>query len=539
MKNTKSIYGFILIVAVLLLVTRCAVVRSPEGGEKDEEAPIFISADPAFESTDFKKQKIKLYFDELIKLKDLNKQLIVSPPLKTPALISPQTSPTEELTIEILDTLLDNTTYIFNFANAIEDNNEGNTLENFKYVFSTGTYIDSLTTYGSVKDALLPSPEKNVNILLYKIDTSFQDSTIYRTKPNYIANTRDTARFDFSNLKEGKYFLIALKESSSDYLFDPKTDKIGFLKDTVYLPRDSVITKKISLFKELLPYKFKRGKEASRGKIIVGFEGNASNMNIELLSDVPENFKSISRFEADKDTLNYWFTPVEKDSLNFLITNDTIIDTLTVKLRKKKIDSLVINPSINSLLEFRDTFSLKSNNPIIKIDTSKITFIDIDSLAVEFKNIMSTKQNTISFLFDKKPAQEYRIAVLPDAFIDIFEQANDSLSYYFKTREEDDYGKITLNVINPRSENVIIELLGGKKGEEIIDRKFISSTETLVFEYLNPGPYTIRAIFDSNNNQQWDTGSYLEKRLPENVQYFKTAIDLKANYYLVENFMLE
>ena len=96
--------------------------------------------------------------------------------MKNPPLISPQGSPSEFIKIKILDTLKQNTTYIFNFGSAVQDNNEGNKLENFKYVFSTGTYIDSLTTSGSIKDAKLIEAPKNINVLLYRIDSSFNDS---------------------------------------------------------------------------------------------------------------------------------------------------------------------------------------------------------------------------------------------------------------------------------------------------------------------------------------------------------------------------
>ena len=36
-----------------------------------------------------------------------------------------------------MDSLLENTTYSFNFGESIEDNNEGNKLSDFRYVFST------------------------------------------------------------------------------------------------------------------------------------------------------------------------------------------------------------------------------------------------------------------------------------------------------------------------------------------------------------------------------------------------------------------
>lgn len=536
----KTFYKFLLFISILLFAISCARTGRPEGGPKDENAPLFVTANPPYKSIKFDKKTIKIEFDEFVVLKNLNEQLVVSPPMKNPPLISPQGTASKEIKIEILDTLKQNTTYIFNFGNAIQDNNEGNQLENFKYVFSTGNYIDSLTTSGSIKDAKLKETPKSVNVLLYKIDSTFNDSIVYKTKPNYITNTLDTTNFKFTNLRKGKYLMVALKEEINDYIFNPITDKIGFYADTLQLPKDSVITKPIILFKENLPYEFKRGKEVTKGKIEFGFVGNAKDMKVNLLSKVPDTFNSVSKFMVDKDTLNYWFTPIETDSLNFIVSNNNVLDTLTVKLRKNKLDSLKITTTVRNTLHFRDTFFISSNNPIVKIDTSKISLFDKDTIAVNYKTLPSKKENKIAFLFDKKPEDKYNFKALPDAFKDIFGIKNDTLNYNFSTKEIDDYGRITINVNNINNKNLILEILSGSKQEKVIERKFIATSTKVVFDLLEPGKYTIRAIIDTNKNNKWDTGNYLNKQLAEEIIYHTEInnADLRANFFLVENFTI-
>jgi uncharacterized protein (DUF2141 family) len=537
----RIVSRFLCLSVFFVFITNCARTGRPEGGPKDEEAPLFITAYPPYESVKFDKKEIKIDFNEYIILKDLNKQLVVSPPMSSLPLISPQGSPSEFIKIKILDTLKQNTTYIFNFGKAVQDNNEGNKLENFKYVFSTGTYIDSLTTSGSIKDARLIETPKNINVLLYRIDSSFNDSIVYKKKPDYITNTLDTTNFKLTNLRKGKYLMLALQEPVNDYIFNSKTDKIGFITDIIQLPKDSIITKPIILFKEEQPYLFKRGKEVTKGKIEFGFEGDAKNMEIKILSKVPDDFKSVSKFEVDKDTLNFWFTPFEADSLNFLVTNKEFSDTLTVKLRKKKLDSLVMESSTKSIIHFRDTFFLTSNTPIIKIDTSKISLFDKDTVAVNYSTLLSKKENKIGFIFDKKPKEKYLFTALPDAFNDIFSIKNDTLKYNFNTKEIDDYGRITLTVANTISKNLIIELLSGKKQDEVIDRQFITTSKAIVFDLLEPKKYTIRVIIDENKNNKWDTGNYLKKQLAETILYHKEInnADLRANYFLEERFIVK
>ena len=531
----KFIYKTLFLLLSITLISSCAKTGRPDGGPKDELAPLFVISNPPYKTINFSKKEVKLEFNEFIKLKDLNKQLVVSPPLKSPLLITPQGTASKFLKIEILDTLAPNTTYIFNFGNAIEDNNESNKLEGFKYIFSTGTYIDSLKTSGSITNAFINEEPKKTNILLYRIDSTFTDSIIYKQKPNYVTTALDTTKFNFTNLKKGNYLLLALKENSSDYIFDPKVDEIGFHTDIITLPKDSIVIKPIKLFKETQTYRFKRAKEVSKGKIEFGYEGKIKDLKIALLSKVPDSFRSISRFEIDKDTLSYWHTPIEVDSLNFTVSNGIFLDTVTVQFRKNKLDSLKITPSTSSTLHLRDTFFIKSNNPIIKIDTSKISFINKDTLEVKYSNYISKKENKIGFIFEKKQKEKYRLKASPGSFTDIYKTENDSLNYNFKTIELEDYGRITLNIVNTDSKNLIIDLLSGKNNDEIVERRYLTTSETLVFTLLQPKTYTVRAIIDDNNNKKWDTGNYLLKKLPENVIYFEEALEVRANYFLEGN----
>ena len=180
-------------VLLSITFTNCAKRGTITGGFKDTIAPKIISSYPKNFSTNFKGSEIKINFDELIKIKDINKQLIISPPLKNTPLIVPQGSASKFISIKITDTLQDNTTYSFNFGQSITDNNEGNPYSQFKYVFSTGNYIDSLTIAGKIKDAYALKPDNFVSILLYDAKT-FTDSTIYKETPLYVTNTLDSLK---------------------------------------------------------------------------------------------------------------------------------------------------------------------------------------------------------------------------------------------------------------------------------------------------------------------------------------------------------
>ncbi|MCB0468449.1 MAG: Ig-like domain-containing protein, partial [Aequorivita sp.] len=303
----------------ILSFVDCAKKGTPSGGPRDTIPPIIVRSSPENYSTNFTGDEIEIRFDEYIKLKDLTKELIISPPMKYTPIITPLNT-SKTLKIKLIDTLKPNTTYSFNFGKSIVDNNEGNQFEYFKYIFSTGSYIDSLKLSGKVKDAQLIAPEIPTTVMLYEAGETFNDSLVFTEKPTYITVTKDsTGTFELTNLKEGNYLLLALKEKNNDYTFQPKNDKIGFVKQLITLPTDSSYT--LTLFKEISDYKLARPSQVGKNHIVFGYEGRADSLDIELLSEKPEDYISTVFKDEKTDTLHYWFKPaVETDSLIFKVT---------------------------------------------------------------------------------------------------------------------------------------------------------------------------------------------------------------------------
>ena len=151
---------------------QCAKRGSPTGGPRDTTPPELINAEPENFSLEFDAQRIRLYFDEYIKLEDVQNQLIISPPLKNQPEITPQGQASKYIQIILKDTLLENTTYTLNFGQSIVDNNEGNPNSFLTYVFSTGSYIDSLTVKGEVRDAFNRKADQFISVMLYQLDTA-------------------------------------------------------------------------------------------------------------------------------------------------------------------------------------------------------------------------------------------------------------------------------------------------------------------------------------------------------------------------------
>jgi len=404
----------------LLIVISCAKKGSITGGKKDEEPPKFMKAFPPNYVTDFDKKEVKIYFDEYIKLKEAQKQIIISPPMNPKPLISPLGGASKFVKIEFEDTLLQNTTYSVNFGESIVDNNEGNAYPFFRYVFSTGAFLDSLYIKGTVKDAIKKEADPFITVALYEMNTQYSDSIVFNEVPRYVTSTLDSVVFNLGNIKEGKYKLLAFKDASSNYLYDPRKDKIGFYEEIVELPADTAKFFNIRIFKEALKFRAIKPKQQSNNEILFGYEGVFDSMKVKLLSEVPKDFESRVIKDKEKDTLHYWFKPyLEKDSLVFEVTNTNgYRDTLVTRFRKKFEDSLVIKKEGGSDLTLLQDAILSSNIPLAEINTPLILLKDKDTVDVPFKIALDKVKNEAKVVFDKTEDNMYTMELLPGAVKD-------------------------------------------------------------------------------------------------------------------------
>lgn len=516
---------------------QCGRKGTPSGGIKDIIPPKLIKAEPENMSVNFKATKIRLYFDEYIKLKDIQDQLIVSPPLKNNPIITPAGSASKYIEIQLKDTLKENTTYTFNFGQSIIDNNEGNPNSFLTYVFSTGSYIDSLSLKGVVEDAFDKKAETFISVMLYEIDSMYTDSTIYKRPPNYITNTLDsTVLFELKNLKKGKYALFGLKDEGKNNMYDQKLDKIAFLQDTITLPTEEIYL--LSLFKEEPNYSLTVPKFEAKNKIIFGYQGDPKDIVINTLTKLPDTVRAKITKERSKDTLNYWFTPFEADSLVFSVTNERlkVLDTFVVKKRKVDLDSLVLKPSTSGTIGFDEIFSLEVNTPLVKADTSKIKLMKTDSIPHKYLAVFDSVDNSIKIDFNKDPKESYKLTVLPNLIEDFFGNTNDTIVFSLKTNSFEDYGTLELTLSGSAKYPAIVQLTDEKGA--VKKEKYATEPADISFNFLKPGKYLIRVIYDANGNKKWDTGNYLKQIQPERVSHSPKIIEMRANWKEKYNFSL-
>ncbi len=531
--------SFVRILSIVLIATSlvsCANRGTPSGGEEDVDPPVILNVVPENFSTNFKGDEIKIYFDEYVKIKDVRKQLIISPPMDTDPTIIPMGGASKYISIKIKDTLQDNTTYAFNFGESIVDNNEENPYPYYRYVFSTGETIDSLSIKGFIVDALLEEPDTFVSVMLYDIDSTYSDSIVYKDKPRYITNTLDSVTsFSIDNIKEGQYRLIALKDKNSNYLFNQKSDKIGFKEGFISVPNDS--SYKVTLFKEDVNFKAIKPKQESESKLIFPYEGDYESMRIKVLGETPEGYQTRIVKDLEKDTLYYWYKPkFEIDTTFFIVTNKGYMDTLKHRFRNLPADSLKLKMASSGTLSFDEDFIIEGNVPFAKIDRSKIKLIDKDSVEIDFEVKYDSIFNRYSFPVKKEEGEKYFFKMLPGTFTDFYEGINkDTLDYTFRTKMKSEYGNIRVNLRNVKFP-LIVQLVNNKG--EVLYERYTAESPVVDFTDVVPKQYGLRAIFDTNGNGKYDTGNYLLGIQPERVSYAPPIEEVRSSFDYIIDFTL-
>jgi hypothetical protein len=220
---SRSIYLF-----TVITIAACAKISTPTGGLRDKIPPKIVESNPANGSKNFKGKRIDIEFDENISLDNINEKFMVSPPMKKqPKFVIRG----KNLRVDFVEDLRDSTTYSLNFFDAIKDLNEGNVLENYKFVFSTGQVIDSLSVTGNIYNAPdLEVPEKT-SVFLY---SNLTDSAVVKEIPNYVSGVDRTGYFRIDNVRPGTFRLYALKDEDNSKNYNRLEEAFAFL--------DSVIT---------------------------------------------------------------------------------------------------------------------------------------------------------------------------------------------------------------------------------------------------------------------------------------------------------
>lgn len=520
-------------VIITMVISSCAIQVVPTGGERDTKPPVAKDYSPQNYSVNVTAREIKINFDELIVLKDVSKELIVSPLMDKPPEV---TSSKRTVIIKLPDSLQTNTTYTLNFGKAITDLHEGNAYENFQYVFSTGSVLDSLKLSGNLFFANNLKTEEGLLALLYH---SQNDSVVFKSKPDYYAITDKSGNFTIKNISPGTYRLFGIKDLNANYKFDKGDEEIGFVAAAVLLPADSNYS--IKLFKEtdIKPRLVTARKEA-QGRVAIGLSAPALQFDFQLLDTKLSKEKLFLFKNTTKDVFTIFYNDTVTDSLNAVIKNGIeIIDTIRIVINSKSKISLgryqasdfnISHNAADNSIDLGDSLTLAFLTPVKLFDQTKILLYK-DSVLQPAVNFSAVDSQKFQYKLNLKllPQHQYYLIIPQGAITNILDHKNDTVVMAWQTRSEREYG--TLAVSFDSKANMIGNIIQVVNNDDIpIFQKQIDSKPAVLFENMLPGKYRIKVISDKNKNGVFDTGKYFLKTQPEDVFYHREEIQIRANW---------
>jgi hypothetical protein len=554
-----------------------------QGGQRTP--PVVVKSLPAQGALNFKGSKIAIGFDEYVVLDNITEKFMVSPPLKKKPRVYIKGKNVE---VEFYEQLKDSTTYTLYFQDAIKDINEGNVLQNYQFVFSTGAVIDSLSVTGNAVNALnLNIPDKALAVMYRELD----DSAVIKHLPEYISRIDQEGYFRIDNVRPGKYRLYALKDIDNSKNYNLRDEGFAFLKDPVIISpernfikqvRDTATVKKlitkspgIKTTGKGLPtvaeaknltgeYQLILFTAKKRAHYLTGSSRGLKYLLTYTLSLPPDSMKfrfsipgvSETSYFIDKsinrDTLKVWLTDstlYSKPEISTII-NYPFTDTLgilgykedTIKLRfqappvprvarVKKPVFVVETNIVSGFLKPEQRIVFKSQTPFNNPDTSQMHLYetkDSTRLKVSYR-LVKDSTNSCRYFFTAMLVQgkKYFLLANPGTFANIYNENSDSIGIKFSLRDPENYNKLTLNIKNYEADR-IIQLLN--LSDNIISEAYMKKDGKLEFPLLEAGTYRIRVIYDLNGNGKWDTGDFDSGLQPEPVSYYPQDLEIRAGW---------
>lgn len=385
------IFLFIVVAFYAVLPVGCANIIPPSGGPRDSTAPRLISAVPKDSTLNFRGNRITFTFDEYIgDPQDLQTNLLFTPTFEVNPEIAVRA---RTMTLTFRDSLEPNTTYIFNFGNAIRDVNESNVLSNFVYTFSTGPVLDSLTLEGKV---ILAENGKTDSTLIVMLHRNLTDSAVRTQRPVYIARVLADGSFRFQNLPKDTFAIYALGDAVSTLRRYQDTSKLFAFADDVVVPGT---TEDITLY----AYRARPATTATqqttspiRGTNVADkrlrFTTVPASGNLDLQSDFIMNFNSPLR------SFDSGLVSLSRDTTFSPVTYSVTLNSLRTSLRFR---SAWQQGATYNLILNKDFAEDSSGRKLLKTDTLNFAIkklSDYAQLNIRIRNLDAARNPVLLFL---------------------------------------------------------------------------------------------------------------------------------------------
>lgn len=180
-------------------------------------------------------------------------------------------------------------------------------------------------------------------------------------------------------------------------------------------------------------------------------------------------------------------------------------------------------------LDILGNFEIKTNQLIANFDSTGIILSDTNFVKLpNFLILPDTSFQTLSIKYPWIENTDYILTIEKDAILD---SSGNGLAkadtIRFTTKSESQYGSIRLHFNKlDLSKNPVLQLFQDNNLKESIPLTSADWYRKLYY----PGEYSLRILWDKNNNGVWDPGNFDEKLQPEKVLRINRKINIKANW---------
>ncbi len=591
----KNIFAHLLLSSAtyIIITGGCAKISTPSGGPRDRTPPVVIKSIPENGAKNFRDKNISIIFNEYVVLDNINEKFMVSPPMKKKPRVFLKG---KSVNVELEEPLKDSTTYTFYFQDAIRDLNEGNILENYQFVFSTGPVIDSLSVTGNVFNSFdLEVPEKT-QVLLYR---NLADSAVIKLLPEYISRVDDDGYFRINNVRPGNYRLYALKDDDNSKNYNRREEAFAFMdsainvspaKNFIPAPKD---TSTVKVSRDKNPAPAGKVKVAANDKEIKNITEPVSRTGEYQLylfiaqrkdhylagSSRNQKYELQYILSLPPDTMKFEFSIPSESETKYFIEKSKNQDTITVWLKdstlysQQQIKTIVKYPFTDTLgvtgykvdtvpMRFttpRASRASRVKKPVFKVESNiaggfikpgqPIEFLSLtpfrqpDTSRMRLYELIDTVKHKIPFhlVKDNNSSRKYTLdaGLLPGGKYLLISGASSFGNIY---DENSDSTGTKFTVRKPEDYGKLIMDISDYEGDRIV--QLLNNTEKLVrqilmdkngkaeFPLIDRGYYRIRVIYDLNDDGQWTTGDFTLHRQPEPVSYYFQELEVKVDWIL-------
>lgn len=497
---------------LIVFLSSCAQVGTLSGGEKDETAPKPIEKKtlPANETILFTGNSVSFEFDEFVQLNNPQQTIQLVPNHARPiASLSKK-----NLTVSWEEQLQPNTTYVLYLDGTVKDVTEGNdTL--IKYVFSTGSTIDSLSYSVQLKDAFSNQAKENCMVGLYE--------SLDSLTPIYFARTNKQGLAKFNYLRAGTYYLKGFQDENKDLKLQAHEAQ-GFRSDPIEINDSINDSIPLLISSPLAKRKIRSFSYVAPGSFFIGANYDLTNKSFQLEDQLLSKEDIIFH---SPDSVQIFFTPTDQTIVKAVVTGDGEIDSLSTRIsdRDRKALLRVANGFSNNEIGPHEQLAFNLTSKIQSIDTSKIQLLNAaDSSTIAFTSLIESNKLIINF--DRTTIKEVKLAMGKGAIISQNGQQSEAMSTVVKVKIAKEYGIVHVDA-TAFTRPVIVELVQNGK---VISKALLISDFKTSFENLTPGEYQFRIIEDENQNFKWDPINPLASEQAEKVYFYTTVSKVRANW---------